>query len=67
MSSCFLNTSKERPDYSPQTVEDSRRPIFHRGAVIAWARSIGVPDDTALSFIQKAGALVIEDNQTAKG
>lgn len=48
-------------------MEEGHRPIFHRGAIIAWARSIGVPDDTALSFIQKAGALVIDDNQTAKG
>lgn len=48
-------------------MEEGNRPIFHRGAIIAWARSIGVPDDTALSFIQKAGALVIDDNQTAKG
>lgn len=67
MSSCFSGTSKERPDYPSQTDEDFRRPIFHRGAVIAWGRSIGVPDDTALAFIQKAGALVIDDNQTAKG
>lgn len=48
-------------------MEEGNRPIFHRGAVIAWGRSIGVPDDTALAFIQKAGALVIDDNQTAKG
>jgi len=49
-------------------MKDEGRPIFHKGAVIAWARSIGISDNVALSFMQKAGALVIEDNtQTAKG
>jgi len=43
------------------------RPVFHKGAVIAWARSIGISDNTALSFMQKAGALVIDDTQTARG
>jgi hypothetical protein len=48
-------------------MKDDEHPVFHKGAVIAWARSIGVPDNVALSFIQKAGALVIEDSQSAKG
>lgn len=48
-------------------MNNDQRPIFHKGAVIAWARSIGVPDNVALSFMAKAGALVIEDTQTAKG
>jgi hypothetical protein len=48
-------------------MEEGNRPIFHKGAVISWARSIGVPDNVALSFMQKAGALVIEDTLTAKG
>ncbi|HNX17567.1 MAG TPA: hypothetical protein PKM50_04455 [Methanoregula sp.] len=48
-------------------MKDNERPIFHKGAVIAWGRSIGIPDDTAISFIQKAGALVIDDNQMATG
>ena len=39
------------------------RTVFHKGAVISWARSIGVPDATAIRFMQKAGALVIDDNE----
>jgi len=42
-------------------ITDDGRPIFHRGAVIAWARSMDIPESVALSFIQRAGALVIED------
>ena len=49
-------------------MNNDERPIFHKGAVIAWGLSIGISDNVALSFMQKAGALVIEDNtQTAKG
>ena len=48
-------------------MNNDEKPIFHKGAVIAWARSIGISDNAALSFMKKAGALVIEDTQTAKG
>jgi hypothetical protein len=37
-------------------------PVFHKGAVISWGRSIGVPDAVALQFIQKAGAIIIDDS-----
>jgi hypothetical protein len=42
------------------------RKVFHRGAVIAWGRSIGIPDETALSFMQKLGVTVIDDSETLR-
>ena len=49
------------------TTTKDGRPIFSHGAVIAWARSMGISDSVALSFMMRAGALVVEDSQTAKG
>lgn len=48
-------------------MKEDERPVFRKGAVIAWARSIGISDSTAMAFMQRAGAQVIEDTQTAKG
>lgn len=46
------------------------RPVFSRGAVISWARSIGIPDNTALEFMRQEGALIIDGEgigETAPG
>jgi hypothetical protein len=37
--------------------------VFHRGAVISWARSLGISDETALSFMRKTGALIVPDDE----
>jgi hypothetical protein len=41
----------------------SERPIFSRGAVLAWARSIGIPDKTALEFMRQEGAIITDENK----
>jgi len=33
-------------------------PVFSRGAVIAWARGIGIPDEIALEFMRQEGVVV---------
>jgi len=38
-------------------------PVFSRGAVIAWGRSIGIPDATALEFIKQEGAIVTDETK----
>ncbi len=37
--------------------------VFHQGAVIAWARSLGISDEIALSFMRKTGAVIIPDDE----
>lgn len=38
------------------------RPTFSKGAVCAWAKSIGIPDTTALEFMRQEGAVIIDDD-----
>jgi hypothetical protein len=40
-------------------------PVFHRGAVISWGRSIGIPDTTAIEFMRLEGAIIIDDGRQA--
>ncbi len=40
-------------------------PVFHRGAVIAWGRSIGISDGVALEFMRQEGVVIIDDGQQA--
>ena len=35
--------------------------VFHRGAVISWGRSIGIPDRIALEFMQQEGVVIVPD------
>jgi serine kinase of HPr protein (carbohydrate metabolism regulator) len=37
--------------------------VFHRGAVVSWARSLGISDEIALSFMRKTGAVIIADDE----
>ena len=39
------------------------RPIFSRGAVISWGRSIGIPDTTALKFMRQEGVIITDDDK----
>jgi hypothetical protein len=41
------------------------RQVFHKGAIIAWGRSIGVPHAIAIAFMQKAGVTIIDDCEPA--
>lgn len=43
------------------------RPVFSRGAVVGWARSIGIPDSLALEFIRKEGVTIVEEDETVLG
>jgi len=47
------------------TTQDGR-PVFSRGAVIAWGRSIGIPDNTALEFMRQEGAIIVEDGKPSR-
>jgi hypothetical protein len=44
----------------PATTTDTR-PLFSKGSVIAWGRSIGIPDATALDFMRQEGVIIIDD------
>jgi hypothetical protein len=39
------------------------RPIFSRGAVLSYGRSIGVSDAVFLKFMQEEGAIIVDDDQ----
>lgn len=39
------------------------RPIFSRGAVLSYGRSIGVSDTVFLKFMQEEGAIIVDDDQ----
>ncbi|MGP8203075.1 hypothetical protein [Methanoregula sp.] len=39
--------------------------MFHRGAVISWGRSIGIPDGVALAFMREEGVVIIDDRRQA--
>jgi hypothetical protein len=45
------------------TSRDSR-PVFSKGAIIAWGRSIGVPDAIALEFFRQEGAIIKDNGST---
>ncbi|MFA5346923.1 MAG: hypothetical protein WC294_02205 [Methanoregula sp.] len=48
------------------TITADGRHIFSKGAVIAWAKSIGIPDATALEFMKAEGVIITDDrNQSA--
>jgi len=39
------------------------RPVFSRGAILAWARSIGIPETTALEFMRQEGAIITDETK----
>jgi hypothetical protein len=39
------------------------RPVFSRGAVLSYGRSIGVSDTVFLKFMQEEGVIVVDDNE----
>ena len=39
------------------------RQVFHRAAIIAWARDIGISSVTALRFMDRAGVIIIDDSE----
>jgi len=45
------------------TTTTDGRPVFSRGAVISWARSIGISDATAIRFMKGEGAIIIDDER----
>jgi hypothetical protein len=37
------------------------RPVFSRGAIISWGKSIGISPDNALNFMKSEGVVIVDD------
>ena len=44
-------------------MKDPDHPLFHRGAVVAFGRSLGLKDDLTIRWITDCGATVIPDDR----
>lgn len=49
------------------SITSAGRPVFSVEAVIAWGRSIGISDATALEFMRQEGAIITDENKVWVG